>query len=255
MAMSALQVSVVICCCAFGAGVVGLVLSPRLPDHHRDNDSRDVVKLVMGLIATVAALVLGLLISTAHTSFVQQQTEIQHLGVKLIQLNRALETFGADSMATRVELRRIVVADSARLWPVDHSMAVTIQTTQEQIALEDLFRRIQDLPATTDAQRAARARAFQLLTDVGETRRLLDEQANGSISWPFLVILVFWLCVLFLGFGLFARLNATVLVALLLGAMSVAGAIFLILEMNRPYNGVMRVSDAPIRSALSVMSP
>ena len=235
--------------------MIGVVLNPRLPDHHRDTDSRDVVKLVMGLIATVAALVLGLLISSAHSSFVEQQSEIQHLGVKLIQLNRALELFGADSIATRTELRRIVVADAARLWPDNNAMAVTGQTTQEQIALEDLFRQIQDLPATTDGQHAARTRAFQLLTDVGETRRLLDEQANGSISWPFLVILVFWLCVLFLGFGLFARLNATVLVALLMGAMSVAGAIFLILEMNRPYNGIMRVSDAPIRTALSVMGP
>jgi hypothetical protein len=235
--------------------MIGVVLNPRLPDHHRDTDSRDVVKLVMGLIATVAALVLGLLISSAHSSFVEQQSEIQHLGVKLIQLNRALELFGADSIATRTELRRIVVADAARLWPDKNAMAVTGQTTQEQIALEDLFRQIQDLPATTDGQHAARTRAFQLLTDVGETRRLLDEQANGSISWPFLVILVFWLCVLFLGFGLFARLNATVLVALLMGAMSVAGAIFLILEMNRPYNGIMRVSDAPIRTALSVMGP
>jgi hypothetical protein len=235
--------------------MIGVLLNPRLPDHHRDADSRDVVKLVMGLIATVAALVLGLLISSAHSSFVEQQSEIQHLGVKLIQLNRALELFGADSIATRTELRRIVVADAARLWPDKNAMAVTGQTTQEQIALEDLFRQIQDLPATTDGQHAARTRAFQLLTDVGETRRLLDEQANGSISWPFLVILVFWLCVLFLGFGLFARLNATVLVALLMGAMSVAGAIFLILEMNRPYNGIMRVSDAPIRTALSVMGP
>jgi hypothetical protein len=233
--------------------MLGVALNPRLPDHHRDNDSRDVVKLVMGLIATVAALVLGLLISSAHSSFVEQQSEIQHLGVKLIQLNRALELFGADSIATRTELRRIVAADAARLWPDNHAMAVTGQSAQEQIALEDLFRQIQELPATTEGQHAGRARAFQLLTDVGETRRLLDEQANGSISWPFLVILIFWLCVLFLGFGLFARLNATVLVALLMGAMSVSGAIFLILEMNRPYNGIMRVSDAPIRTALSVM--
>ena len=253
--MSELEISAIICGCAFVAGLAGLALNPRLPNHHRDPDSRDVVKLVMGLIATVSALVLGLLISSANSSFALQQTEIQHLGAKLVQLNRSLQIFGADSLAARTELRRIVVADMARLWPANDAAVDTTSTPQLQVELENLFRQIEDLPAVTDTQHAARAHAIQLLTDVGETRRLLDEQAAGSISEPFLLILVFWLCVLFLGFGLFARFNATVILALLLGAMSVAGAIFLILEMNRPYNGVMRLSDAPLRSAIGAMGP
>jgi hypothetical protein len=89
---------------------------------------------------------------------------------------------------------------------------------------------------------------MQILTDMANTRRLMAEQAGGALSWPFFVVLVFWLVVLFVGFGLFARFNATVFAAFFIGALSVAGAIFLILEMNHPYSGVMKISSAPMRN-------
>ena len=82
------------------------------------------------------------------------------------------------------------------------------------------------------------------------TRRLLFEQAGGSLSWPFFVVLVFWLVMLFIGFGLYARRNATAITAFLAGALTVAGAIFLILDLYRPYSGLMQISSAPIRNAL-----
>ena len=89
------------------------------------------------------------------------------------------------------------------------------------------------------------------MTTTGTTIRLLYEQAGGSLSWPFLVVLVFWLVMLFVGFGLYARRNATAIAALFVGALTVAGAIFLILEMNRPFSGLMQMSSAPIRNALA----
>ena len=116
---------------------------------------------------------------------------------------------------------------------------------------EDVFSMIAKLTPKTEEQRFTQGRALQLLTDMADTRRLMSEQAGGSLSWPFFVVLVFWLVVLFLGFGLFARLNATVFVAFLIGAAAVSGAIFLILEMNKPYSGLMQISDAPMRKALA----
>ncbi len=95
------------------------------------------------------------------------------------------------------------------------------------------------------------SRAMQESESIARSRLLMFEQLGGSISWPFLTVLVFWICVLFLGFGLFARFNATVTVALLVGALSVAGAIFLILELNEPYHGLMRISDEPLRNAMA----
>ena len=105
---------------------------------------------------------------------------------------------------------------------------------------EDLFTTVSGLTPKSEAQRSAQARALQLMTTMGTTIRLLYLQAGGSLSWPFFVVLVFWLVVLFAGFGLYARRNATVIAALFVGALTVAGAIFLILEMNRPYSGLMR---------------
>jgi hypothetical protein len=92
---------------------------------------------------------------------------------------------------------------------------------------------------------------LQETESITQARLLMFEQLGGSIAWPFLTVLVFWICVLFLGFGLFARFNATVTLALLVGALSVAGAIFLILELNDPYHGLMHISDEPLRDAIA----
>ena len=130
-----------------------------------------------------------------------------------------------------------------------------MRASQNYIPAEDLFGTVARLTPQTEAQRSAQARAVQLMTTMGTTIRLLHQQAGGSLSWPFFVVLVFWLVVLFAGFGLFARRNATVIAALFVGALTVAGAIFLILEMNRPYSGLMETSSAPIRDALPGIGP
>lgn len=233
--------------------MLGNFLGARLPEHHRDDGSREVLKLVMGLVATVAALVLSLLISSAKSSYDTQKAEVQQQGIHLLQLDRILARFGPDATEARNQLRRIVLADIGQTWPNDAVRAETSEPLQAQKEGEELFQRIASLSPKTDAQRFDQSRALQLLVGLWETHRLLDEQAGEALSWPFLVILVFWLIVLFVGFGLFARLNGTVVAALLVGALSVAGAVFLIIEMNRPYRGVMRISSAPIRNALTQM--
>ena len=95
------------------------------------------------------------------------------------------------------------------------------------------------------------SRAIQQADSITQARTLMFEQLGGSIPWPFLTVLILWICMLFLGFGLFSSPNPTVTVALLAGALSVACAIFLILEMNDPYRGLMRISDEPLRDALA----
>lgn len=249
--MNSIVVATIVFGCAFGGALAGTFLRARLPERHLDADSKDVIKLVMGLIATVAALVLGLLISAAHRSYEAQDAEVQQIGVHLFELDRALERFGPDTKEARDLLRRVVSVE------FDHASknggAATDQPLRAQKEFAELFDRIGSLSPKTDAQRFVHGHALQLLTGLGDTRLLLNEQARGAIAWPFLVVFVFWLTVLFVGFGLFARRNATVIASLVVGAVSVAGAIFLILEMNRPYSGIMQISDAPIRNALTQM--
>jgi len=251
--VGSVAVAFVVFACTFGGGLAGLYLHGRLPQHHRESESKDVVKLVMGLIATMAALVLGLLISSAHRSYEAQQAEVQQIAVHLFQLDRALDRLGPDAREARALLRSIVKAEVDRASETG-GIQKSIETPLEaQRAAALMFERVSSLKPADETQRFVQARALQLLGTLGDTRLLLSEQARTAISWPFLVVLVFWLAMLFVGFGLFARRNATLVAALLLGAVSVAGAIFLILEMNRPYTGMMQISIEPIRYVLTRM--
>jgi hypothetical protein len=248
--MNSLQIAVIVFVCVFGGAFAGMLLHSRLPTHHRDGDAKDVIKLVMGLIATIAALVLSLLIASAHSAYDTQESEVRQLAVHLALLDRLLAHYGPEAADARVALREVVVADVNRIWPEEGVGSAKMPPSQALLRGEDLFGMVAKLAPHTEEQRFGQARALQLLTDMATTRRLMSEQAGGSLSWPFFVVLVFWLVVLFLGFGLFARFNATVVAAHFVGALSVAGAIFLILEMNRPYSGLMRISSAPMHNAL-----
>jgi hypothetical protein len=240
--------------CTFGAALLGIFFRQKLPPEHLEEGSEDVVKLVMGLIATMAALVLGLLISTANTSFNQQAGEIQQLGVQLYQLDRILVQFGPEGVQARAMLRTMLAADLERTWPTDPSKAAVYAPLHTRALAAQLYERIAAFSASTNLERLDQTRALGLLSDIVEKRRLLSEQAQGSLSLHVLFVLVCWLVLLFFGFGLFARFNTTVVAALLAGALSVAGACLLILAMNQPYSGWVQISSAPLRDALAQMS-
>ena len=247
--MNSTLIAVIVFVFVFGGALAGVAI--RVPTHHQDTDTKDVVKLVMGLVATISALVLSLLIASAHGSYDVQESEVQQLGAQLVLLDEVFAHYGPETKEARAQLRRMVKAETARLWPDAGAARVAVRTAQNYVPTEDLFDTVARLTPSSEAQRSAQARALQLMTTMGTTIRLLHQQAGGSLSWPFFVVLVFWLVVLFAGFGLYARRNATVIAALFVGALTVAGAIFLILEMNRPYSGLMEISSAPIRDALA----
>jgi hypothetical protein len=249
-AVNSIAISIAVFAFTFAGAMIGLRLHAKLPASHLDESSKDVVKLVMGLVATISGLVLGLLISSAHRNYETQAQEVQQIGINIYQVDRTLEQFGPEASEARAALRRLIQTELDRASQVG-ALATALESPLEaQRSAIEVFNRVAALNARDNAQRFAQQRAMQLLNSLGETRLVLMEQARAAISWPFLVIVVFWLTVLFVGFGLFARPNPTIVVALFLGAMCVAGAIFLILEMNRPYTGIMQVSLEPIRNAL-----
>jgi hypothetical protein len=248
--MSSTQTGIVVFICTFGAALLGILLRRRLPPDHLDGDSKDVVKLVMGLVATMAALVLSLLISTAHTAYNAQEAEIEQLGVHVFQLDHLLSRFGPQGAQARSVLRSLVAHDIARTWPQKGTEAIAYAPAQLIAEADQLFADIAALPTSTNLEQLGQSRALSLLSSISETRRTMSVQSHGSLSWFVLSVLVCWLALLFFGFGLFARFNTTVMVALIAGAVSVATACVLILEMSQPYKGWMTVSSAPIREAL-----
>jgi hypothetical protein len=251
--MTALATASIIFGCSFGSGLVGMMLHVTLPDHHVDAGSKDSIKLVMGLIATMAALVLSLLIASGSSSYQVQQTEVQSLSANVLLLDRMLSFYGPEAKESRDLLHQGVADIHDRIWSPDGARAANLDPRATQGAMNLFVDALQRLSPKTDSQSMLKSQVMQVSQNLGQTRLLMFEQAGSSISWPFLTVLMFWICMLFVGFGLFARFNATVTVALLIGAVSVAGAIFLILELSEPYHGFMRIADTPLRDALALI--
>jgi Protein of unknown function (DUF4239) len=253
--LNSTMVTLLVFGCTFGAALLAVFLREQLPRHHVEGDSREVVKLVLGLMATLTALVLGLLISSAHSAYDAQDAELQQLSVHIYQLNRILVHFGPAAADEREQLRGILAGDIARIWPADRAVKAADAPIAAQQDMEKLIENIGSLSPSSELERVGQKRAIDLMGSIGETRHMLIEQSRGALSWPFLFVLVSWMTILFFGFGLISRYNATVVAALFVGSLSVAGAIFLILQMNQPYGGWIQVSSAPLRAALAQMGP
>lgn len=253
--MSSLFIAFVvfICCCA--ASAVGIILHIKLPDKHFDGDSKDLVKSVMGIIATMAALVLSLLIASSKSSYDMQATEMQQLATNIVQLDGILTLYGPEARDARVFLKRAVSAAHDRIWPPEVNQGGGLDPSASLGDVHSFYDMVERLSPANDSQRRAQAAALQVVGEVTHARMLMYVQLGGSFSWPLLVVLVSWISVLFLGFGLFARVHIISIGALTVGGLSVASAIFLILELSQPYQGLLRISDASVLHALAQMNP
>jgi hypothetical protein len=245
--MSSMAISWIVFGVVLGGALVGMALRALLPEHHLSQDSKDVVKLGMGLIGTIAALVLGLLVASAKSSYDAQRNGLAQLTANVVLLDRILAHYGPETKEIREGVRQIVVTLIAYISPQNSDQAGQIEPTTGS---EGLYEQIQGLQPHTDSQRTLQAAAIKTGMDVAQARWLLSAQKSSAIPVPFLVILVFWLALLFASFSMFSRPNATVVIALLLCALSVAGAIFLILELDRPFGGLIQLSSDPLRRAL-----
>lgn len=244
--MSAIGIGLIVLVCVFGGSLLGMFLHTILPEHHLNADSKDVIKLGMGLTATMSALVLALLTNSAKGSFDTQRNELTQMAANIILLDRILAHYGPETKDARDLLKGTVANMITRMWPEEGSAPLL-----EPVAAEAFYDKIQSLSPQNEVQRALQGQALKMSVDIGQARWLLFEQGGRSIPMPFLVLLIFWVTVIFLSFGLFAPRNATVIVTLFLCAISVSGAIYLIMELDHPFGGLVQISSASLRSALS----
>jgi hypothetical protein len=245
--MNSITISLIVFACVFGGSLLGIFLRNVLPPHHLSAESKDIVKLGMGLVGTMAALVLGLLVASAKGSYDAQSAELTQMSANIALLDRALALYGPETKEARNLLRGAVARFLDQMWSQDG----TPQSAPPSAGGEILYEKIQGLSPKADAQRSLQSQALSMAVDIGKTRWLMYEQATRSVSLPLLVVLVLWLSVIFISFGLFAPFNATVVSSLFISALSVSGAIFLILEMYTPYTGAVQISDAPLRAVLA----
>src|ERR1700731_3314981 len=246
--MSAAVLSCLIFALTLGGILLGALLRTTLPQHHLSKDSQDVVRLGVGLIATIAALVLGLLIAAAKGSFDTQSGQVKQITADMILLDLLLEKYGPEALPIRVEMRGVIGPLADRIWhekPADAARPFARDTKAESVYVG-----IQALSPKNDLPRSLQSRAAQVSTDLAQIRLLLFAESDSAIPAPFIAILAFWLIIIFASFSLFAALNVTVFAFLALFALSASGAIFLILELSQPFTGLLAIPSEPLRNAL-----
>jgi hypothetical protein len=249
--MSPREIALVVFACVFGSAMLGFVLGKVLPDRLLSNDAKDIVKLATGLIATLSALVLGLLVSSAKGTFDRVNNETMQMAVKTVLLDRVLAQYGPETKEIRATIKIGYSAATEMLLSGDESLQAKLNTPEAVARLENIQARLRALSPQNEAQRALQSRAIEISTELGSSRWLLVMQRRGSISTPLLMVMVFWLSIVFAAWGVFSPRNQVVAVALLLSALSVSGATLLILELDQPLAGWIRVSPLPIQEAIA----
>ena len=248
--MNALVLSLValaiILCGAFG----GIALRKALPERHLSDDTKDVVRLGTGLIGTIAALVLGLLIASAKGTYDNQNTNVQRMAADAILLDQLLAFYGNETQPARQELRDAVNPLIEVIWRHNGSDAENPLSFKEIPSGQDAYIKVAQLAPQNEFQRILKDRAVQTVIDLAQTRLSSFEQARNTIPLPFVAVLIFWLAIIFASFGMFSRHNPTSIAALVVFAVSASGALFLVLELSQPFTGLLQISGEPLRNAL-----
>ncbi|PPQ30482.1 bestrophin-like domain [Rhodopila globiformis] len=248
-----------------GSAALGLLLRPLLSERHTTRETFELIQIVTTMLVTFAALVLGLLTSSAKTSFDRAGNDLQALGSDLIQVDQCLRDYGPGANTARALLRRYTAAAIADTWPTEpapegddyprhlppsegngHMESATLGAMLDQVGR--MLRGLE--PAAVTQQRLAADCRYQFQR-LDERRWKLIEDASTTISLPFYLVLVFWLVVVFASFGLSAPRNPIAFVMLGLGAVSIASAIYVILDLDTPFLGLFSLSSEPLRHALA----
>jgi hypothetical protein len=241
--MSGLSISIVVFACVFGGALVGILIYQLLPKDQLSAESKDIVRLGMGLVATMVALVLGLLVGSAKSFYDNQNDEVTQFAANVVLLDRTLAHYGPETAAVRAAMRDSM----SHIFQVVESGNSDKRVAQRGEAIFDM---INELSPKDDNQRSMRAEASSVATQLARIRWLVYEQRTVRIPMLLLVMLVFWLTALFVSFGLYAPRNPTVLTSLFVAALAVTGTVFLIVELYHP-SSLIRISDAPLRAALA----
>lgn len=234
---------------AFAILLVAVVAGMQFPEERFSKATKDTVKLAASLVATLSALVLGLLVSSAKDSYDTVRSQVIDISAKAGFLDRVLSGYGPDAAEARAHLREALDENIRRLWPEHARGATDLAPVTE--AGNASYTAIQKLAPKDDFQRSLKAEASELALDIGKTRTMLVAQSVPSISKLMLAVLVSWLVIIFFSFSMLAPTNAPAITALIIAALSVCGALFLILELDRPFGGMIGLSSEPMRNALS----
>ena len=241
--------------CVFLASLVGMSLNAILPETHRTQASHDVIKLSTGMISVLASLVLGLLIASVKGSFDTADSQMRSFAANLILLHQTLDDWGPETAKAHALLRDYTARSIEDHWPAESDHSFVMENRASGNVLDATRLAILQLIPNDPLQHDLRESAVTLMNAVLQTRWLLIEHAESSIEPVFLMVLVAWITLIFLSFGYNAPVNATVIVSFFICAGALAACLFVIVEMDGPFDGVIAISSQPMRNALAHMTP
>lgn len=250
--MPAITYALVTFVCTFTAAMAGTFIRARLPPEQLSKESQDIVRLGIGLVATMTALLLGLVTAAARSTFDAQDAAIRNSAAAVLTLDRDLARYGPETKPTRDLIKEAIAYRLETIWHIDVGNVSTIEVSESSAPpIEEVEDQILALTPQTDTQKWFKGEALKLSGEVVKTRWRILGATGGSVPKPFLIVVIFWLSVTFASFGLYAPRNATVVASLFFAAISVAAAVFLILELDGPFDGVIKVSSAPMEFVMS----
>jgi type II secretory pathway pseudopilin PulG len=247
--LSDVQMLGLVFACIFGAALLGFALQRFLGEQYLSAETQDVVKVTAGIVGSMAALVLGLLVASMQGAFNAKAADVRSVVINAALLNRSLAAYSSDLATERKQLAAFVTGLKQRLWDED-------QAADPMARMDDLRRNLRSLSPQSDPDKILQARYIALSDTLIYTASELVEAGNTSLPVPLIVVVVIWLSAIFLGFSLFAPLNAATVSSVAVGSAAVSMAIFLIVEMDGPFNGMIQISQGGLDHALTqIASP
>lgn len=242
--------------CTAASAALGSSLRRFIPPEHLGKESQDVIRLGMGLVATMTALLLGLVTAAAKGSFDSQDAAIRTAAGNILTLDRLLARYGPEAQPAREALKGAVALRIQATWPESGAAAEHVAAPSKVGGAppgEEIENLVLNLKPETPAQRWIHGESLKLTSEILRTRWRLFGAAQASVSRTFLVVVIFWLAMTFGSFGLSAPRNGTVMTVFVISAMSVAAAVYLILELDGPFEGAIRISSEPLRNTLALL--
>jgi hypothetical protein len=258
--MEPLTIGLGVAACAFGGAMLGMLAGVILPKHHLSAESKDVIKVVMAMTATISALVVSLMISTAKASFDEKDNQLRQQAAYTILLDRLMAQYGPETKEARIQLRGMTEDKLRTVWGEalnpsrdnpDADSELDLNVLRERnFGIETLQQRLLMLSPKNEIQKALKEKALDVSYKIAEGQWLLLEQLSSKLQWIFIALVTFWLAIVFMSFGVFAPRNMSVVSALFVGALSVGAALYIITELDSPYDGYITISSEPIRTAI-----
>ena len=251
--MASIWIAVAVAIVTFGSGLLGLAIQKRLPQSHMSGGSKDMILAVIGLLTLLLALVLGTLVGNTYAFFANQKSELETMASRALMVDQALARYGPDAKPARDLMKEALAQAYDLFWRGADFDPAELRVDVALARWGPVASALDALDPTTAPQKEALAAAKANLALMEQTRLLMSLQLSSPVAWSLLTSVIFWSMFLFCGFGVLSGTNPTTIVALGLGAISVASAMFLILDLTQPYSGLFRIPASAMQQAIEAV--